>query len=236
MMTKNSTCVCPMTSDQISYGVATPLTITVRALRAQHEGAEMLVQLLLENGEHQEQKSLVITTEQYCDFNIARGPISEEVYEQLEEAAELCRALRSGESLLSYGANSVQALTRKLVGKGYSREVAAAAAERLAGYGLIDEERDMKREVEKCLRRLWGSKRISAHLWSKGYAAETMQELPELLEDIDFSQNCAALIQKHYGTVPTDADEHRRMIASLSRYGYSIAEIREAIRLLREQN
>ena len=225
-----------MTSDQISYGVATPLTITVRALRAQHEGAEMLVQLLLENGEHQEQKSLVITTEQYCDFNIARGPISEEVYEQLEEAAELCRALRSGESLLSYGANSVQALTRKLVGKGYSREVAAAAAERLAGYGLIDEERDMKREVEKCLRRLWGSKRISAHLWSKGYAAETMQELPELLEDIDFSQNCAALIQKHYGTVPTDADEHRRMIASLSRYGYSIAEIREAIRLLREQN
>ena len=121
-----------MTSDQISYGVASPLTITVRALRAQHEGAEMLVQLLLENGEHQEQKSLVITTEQYCEFKLTRGLISEEVYEQLEEAAELCRALRSGESLLSYGANSVQALTRKLIGKGYKREVAAQAAERLA--------------------------------------------------------------------------------------------------------
>lgn len=223
-----------MTAEQISYGIANPLTITVRALRAQHEGAEMLVQLLLENGEHQEQKSLVITTEQYCEFNLTRGPISEEVYEQIEEAAELCRALRSGESLLSYGANSVQALTRKLVGKGYKREVAAAAAERLAGYGLIDEERDMQREVEKCLRKLWGSKRISAHLWSKGYAAETMQGLDDLLEDVDFAQNCATLIQKHYGGVPTDADEHRRMIASLSRYGYSIGEIREAIRILRE--
>ena len=221
-----------MTLEQISYGTATPLTITIRALRAQHEGAEMLVQLLLENGEHQEQKSLVITTEQYCEFNLTRGPISEETYERIEEAAELCRALRSGESLLSYGANSVQALTRKLVGKGYNREVAAQAAERLAGYGLIDEERDMKREVEKCLRKLWGSKRISAHLWSKGYAAETMRGLSELLEDIDFSQNCAALIKKHYGEVPTDADEHRRMIASLSRYGYSIGEIREAIRHL----
>ena len=75
-----------MTSDQISYGVASPLTITVRALRAQHEGAEMLVQLLLENGEHQEQKSLVITTEQYCEFNLARGPITEDVYEKLEQA------------------------------------------------------------------------------------------------------------------------------------------------------
>ncbi len=223
-----------MTAEQISYGVATPLTITVRALRAQHEGAEMLVQLLLENGEHQEQKSLVITTEQYCEFNLTRGAITEEVYERLEEAAELCRALRSGESLLSYGANSVQALTRKLISKGYKREVAAAAAERLAGYGLIDEERDMRREVEKCLRKLWGTKRISAHLWSKGYAAETMQGLAELLADVDFSQNCAALIQKHYGEAPTDADEHRRMIASLSRYGYSIGEIREAIRLLGE--
>ena len=223
-----------MTLENISYGVATPLTITIRALRAQHEGAEMLVQLLLENGDHQEQKSLVITTEQYCNLNLTRGPIDEETYEKIEEAAELCRALRSGESLLSYGANSVQALTRKLVGKGYRRDVAAQAAERLAGYGLIDEERDMQREVEKCLRKLWGSKRISAHLWSKGYAAETMQGLDDLLEDVDFAQNCATLIQKHYGGVPTDADEHRRMIASLSRYGYSIGEIREAIRILRE--
>ena len=44
-----------MTIDQVSFGVANPLRITIRALRAQHEGAEMLVQLLLENGEHQEQ-------------------------------------------------------------------------------------------------------------------------------------------------------------------------------------
>ena len=223
-----------MTIDQVSFGVANPLRITIRALRAQHEGAEMLVQLLLENGEHQEQKSLVITTEQYCEFNLTRGPITEEVYEQIEEAAELCRALRSGESLLSYGANSVQALTRKLISKGYKREVAAEAAERLAGYGLINEDRDMQREVEKCLRKFWGAKRISAHLWTKGYAVETMQVLPQILEDVDFSQNCAQLIKKHYGEVPTDPDEHHRMIASLSRYGYLLGEIREAIRLLRE--
>ena len=72
-----------MTIDQVSFGVANPLTITIRALRAQHEGAEMLVQLLLENGEHQEQKSLVITTEQYCEFNLTRGPIDEETYERI---------------------------------------------------------------------------------------------------------------------------------------------------------
>ena len=99
---------------------------------------------------------------------------------------------------------------------------------------MIDEERDMRREVEKCLRKLWGSKRISAQLWSKGYAQETMQGLPALLSEIDFAENCASLIKKHYGEVPTDADEHRRMVASLSRYGYSIGEIREAIRLINQ--
>lgn len=234
MMTKNSICAFPMTNDHGDLGSASGLTITVRALRAQHEGAEMLVQLLLENGEHQEQKSLVLTTEQYCEFNLTRGPISEETYEKIEEAAALCRALRSGESLLSFGANSVQALTRKLVAKGYRREVAAAAAERLADYGLIDEERDMQREVEKCLRKLWGAKRIQAHLWSRGYASETMRGLADLLEEVDFAKNCAAMIQKHYGEVPTNADEHRRMIASLSRYGYSIGQIREAILQLKK--
>jgi SOS response regulatory protein OraA/RecX len=79
------------------------------------------------------------------------------------------------------------------------------------------------------LRKLWGAKRISAHLWSKGYAQETMHGLADLLSEVDFSENCAMLIKKHYGEVPTDADEHRRMIASLSRYGYSIGEIRKAI-------
>jgi hypothetical protein len=40
------------------------------------------------------------------------------------------------------------------------------------------------------------------------------------------------MIQKHYGEIPTDRDELRRMFASLSRYGYSINEIREAVKTL----
>ena len=34
-----------------------PLTITVKSLRAQHDGAEILVSVLLEDGEHREQKN-----------------------------------------------------------------------------------------------------------------------------------------------------------------------------------
>ena len=49
-----------MTLEQISYGTASPLTITVRALRAQHDGAEMLVQLLLEMGNTKSKKVLLL--------------------------------------------------------------------------------------------------------------------------------------------------------------------------------
>lgn len=205
------------------------LTITVRSLRAQHDGAEILVGVVLENGEHREQKSLLLTVEQYYELKPARGVIDEALYERLEEASALCRAIRCGENLLSYGANSVQMLAQKIARHGYRRETALAAAQKLREMGLIDEERDLQREVEKCLRKLWGSKRIKSHLWSRGFDSEVMSSLNELLAEVDFTNNCAALIRKHYGEIPEERDAQKRMIASLSRYGYSLTEIRDAI-------
>ena len=163
-----------------------------------------------------------------------KGEITEEYYERLEAASQLCAAMRCGENLLSYGANSVQMLTRKLVQRGFSKEQALCAAEKLEEMGLIDEAGDLRREVEKCLRKRWGAKRISTHLWSRGFGADAMAELSEVLEDVDFTANCAAMIRKHYGEPPTDAAEQRRMVASLTRYGYSLGEIKSALLLLRE--
>ena len=214
MMTMISSSALTVTAVTHNFSEAsmsrTPLTITVRSLRSQHEGAEILVGVLLESGGNKEQKNLPLTAEQYYEIKPTKGEISEEMYERLEEASQFCQALRCGEHLLSYGSNSAQTLARKLTQRGYSRE------------------------VEKCLKKLWGAKRISAHLWSKGFAGESMEELPEILEEVDFSANCAALIRKHYCESPEDPDEFRRMTASLARYGYSVGEIKNAIRILHE--
>ena len=201
----------------------------VRSLHAQGDGAEVMLRITLESGERREERQLVLTTEQYCDLKPCRGEISEEYFEALESAAELCAALRSGENLLSFGSNSAQLLTQKLMRRGFSRDVASAAAKRLMQMGLINETADLRREVEKCLRKLWGAKRIASHLWSRGFGSEAMATLPEILESVDFCANCAALIRRHYVGIPTDPDEQRRMIASLSRYGYTITEIRAAM-------
>ena len=232
-----SICVWEMTVEKVTIDTlagfgAAPLRITIRHLRAQNNGTEISVGVLIENGEHCEQKNMTVTTEQYSEWKLCRGEISEETYEMLEEATLFCKALQSGEHLLAYGANTKQMLSRKLTQRGFSREVAERAAERLCEMGLLNEEHDLRREVEKCLHKLWGSKRIMSHLWNRGFASETMKQLPSLLEDVDFSANCVSLIQKHYGGVPSDPDEQKRMIAGLSRYGYSLTEIKNAIRMI----
>ncbi len=212
------------------------MTVTVRGLRAQNDGAEILVQVLLDNGEHREQKSLLLSAEQYYELKPTRGVISEELYDKLEAASRLSHAIRAGENLLSYGSNSEQMLSRKLVQRGYSREVASAAAAKLSEMGLIDEDKDLRREVEKCLSKLWGAKRISAHLWSRGFSGEAIARLPELLEEVDFAENCARLAQKHYGGIPESTEEQRRVFAGLARYGYTLGEIREAREKLKIEN
>ena len=210
------------------------MKITIQRLTSQNAGSEVMVRVLFENGEHREQKNLLLTMEQYCEIKPQKGEITEETYDRLECASEFCRALRCGENLLSYGPNSMQRLAGKIVQRGFSREVASSAARKLAEMGLIDEISDVRREVEKCLKKLWGAKRIKTHLWSRGFASESLVELDDLLAEVDFESNCASLINKHYGGVPTDPNEFRRMTAGLSRYGYSFGEIKAAIKQLQE--
>ncbi len=203
--------------------------ISIVSMRAQNEGAEVAVSLLLENGEHRETQKRVIETAQYCALGLCRGSISADLYEQIEAAAQLWEAVKRGEYLLSFGGNTVRTLTQKLVQRGYTRAVASAAAEQLLGMGAIDEARELENEVNKCLRKLWGMGRIKAHLWTKGFCKEAMAQLEDLTVEVDFCENCAILLQKKYREVPAAPDARRRMIAALSRYGYSMSEIKEAM-------
>ena len=141
-------------------------------------------------------------------------------------------AVRCGENLLAFGPNTGQTLIRKIMRHGFTRTESEEAANILLERGLIREDQDLRREVEKCLRKLWGRRRIRAHLYAKGFADEVLADLPELLGQVDFPEQCSLLIRKQYGEVPTDRAERDRMFASLSRYGYSLDEIRDALRIL----
>ncbi len=205
-----------------------PMKITIRSLQAQNDGSEVVVCVLFESGEHREEQRLPLTVEQYCELKPVKGEIDEEFFERIEAASGLCQAIRCSENLLSYGANTVYTLTQKLTRRGFSREIALEAAKKLQQMGMINEEEYLRREFERCLQKLWGSKRIYAHMWERGFAKETIEGLPMLLETVDFAENCAKLLRKHYSAIPTAPEERRKVVASLGRYGYSLEEIRQA--------
>lgn len=212
---------------------AAPLVITVRDIREQSGGDAVAISVLLAAGTRSEHRTLVIGISDYAVLKPRKGTVTEEEFEALEAAARLFAAMRCGEKLLAYGANTRLMLVRKIMRHGYSREESETAADRLSGFGLIDEEGDLQREVEKCLRKLWGEGRIRNHLYARGFSREAMETLPEVLSEVDFPGNCRRLIEKQYGSLPQSGDEERRMIACLYRYGYRMDDIRSAVRMLR---
>ncbi len=211
------------------------VSVEIVGIRASGSGEELALTVMIRSGEHSETRILSLTTGQYRELKPAKGPVTQARFEQLEQASRMCAALRCGERLLAYGSNSAQLLGQKLRRRGFTQEEARAAAEQLGRMGLIDEESDMRREVEKCLRKLWGAGRIRSHLRSRGFDREVLDALPDILEEIDFAANCAALLRKHYGGWPDDPAQRRRVLAGLYRYGYTPEEIRQAARLLREE-
>ncbi len=211
------------------------VSVEIRSIRAGSGGETLVLTVVMCCGAHSETRELLLTTGQYLEMHPVKGPISQEEFERLEQASRMCAALRCGERLLAYGSNSAQLLEQKLRRRGFTQEEARAAAEQLGRMGLIDEESDMRREVEKCLRKLWGAGRIRSHLRSRGFDREVLDALPDILEEIDFAANCAALLRNHYGGWPDDPAQRRRVLAGLYRYGYTPEEIRQAARLLREE-
>lgn len=212
-----------------------PVSVEIVGMRASGSGEELKLTVEIRSGEHSETKVLCLTTGQYRELKPVIGEISRTCFEQLEQASRLCTALHCGERLLAYGPNTAQTLMQKLRKRGFTREEACAAVAQLGRMGLIDEESDLQREVEKCLKKLWGSGRIRAHIQSRGFDWEVLSALPDILEGIDFTANCVLLLRKHYGRLPDDPAERRRVIAGLYRYGYTTDEIRRADRLLREE-
>lgn len=219
-------------NEPIDMPASKEFTALIESIRAVRDGSEMALLLTISENGKIESRKLVIPTKVYCEKKIQKGAISKQVFDELDDLSQRFFALRCGEKLLAFGPNTEQVLIRKIMRHGFMRSEAEYAAEILRKRGFIREKEDLRREVEKCVRKLWGKRRIQLYLQTKGFADETLADLPKLLEDVDFSEQCANLIEKHYGEVPTDRDERDRMFSSLTRYGYSLDEIRNALRMM----
>lgn len=191
----------------------------------------------LSEGSNLCRESFVISIEAYTRLGIRKGECDRETYDAVEREADVCAATRRGIYILGFGACSEQMLVSKLREKGFSRESATEAVDRITRQGYISEAENAKREAEICAEKLWGESRIKAKLLERRYSREAIDAALFALEDggVDYVANCKALIGKRYRELPTERGEMQKLVAAICRYGYNISQIKTACAELTEE-
>ena len=192
---------------------------------------EIALSIEMREADRSERRRLVIPSALYVELGLTKGECTRELYDTLEREAEIYAAYRRGVSVLGYGDCSKKMLISKLISKGVDRSIATLAVERIEQKGYIAEDASARREAERGAAKLWGESRIRAHLSSRGYSSEAIDDAIFSLEDagVDFEENCVKLVESKCKCIPTDRLALQKLIASISRYGYSLGEVKNAI-------
>lgn len=130
-------------------------------------------------------------------------------------------AIASALRILSFGDNNRAMLRRKLIERGYTEHIADYAVEKMIERGYIRECDQIERlAVGYAKTKLWGKKRITLHLMSKGYEESDIRKVLAKLEeagDIDFEENFNRLVSETAGSHAT-CEELREL---KYKYGYN---------------
>ncbi len=190
----------------------------------------MCVSVRISNGENSEMRELLLLPSQLSELGLSLREISEETFDEISAAAELCAAFRRGLNALGYGAYSKKELVMKLCHKGVTREMATGAADLLEEMGYVNEAEDAARLAERSLRKFWGIRRISSELYAKGYSSDAVDAALSTLEKVDFAALCEEYIRKKYRSLPDSPEGRKKLFSALVRMGYTSSEIKEAFR------
>lgn len=205
------------------------MTIDLLHITATNGGSIIQLEFSFSEGDFSERRVLKLLDWQYIDLRPQKGEITPGFYDELEAASAVCDAYTAALNILSFGANTAYTLKQKLRRRGFADSVSTEVVASLASKGYINENREIEREVERCLRKKWGMRRIMAQLYSKGYDDEAMAQIDDELSEYDFADACYDLLLSKYDELPSDPNDVRKIIASLVRYGYTMSEIKEAI-------
>ena len=125
-------------------------------------------------------------------------------------------------------------LLKKLTEKGYAEETAAAAVDRLAELGFVDDARYAPIVVRHSAAKGYGARRVQAELQRRGIPKElwdaAMKEMPAQDESVD-----KLLRSRMRGAESTDRAALKRAADALLRRGYAWDEINAAVERYRAE-
>lgn len=207
------------------------MTVSVLSAVARGED-EILVTLEIREGENFQREKYLLSSKLFADLGIKLGICDGAVFDAVCHASKVYAAEKRGLNILGFGSCSEKALYLKLVSRGFAKDIAAEAVEHISALGYMNSDGDALREAQRCVSKHWGLRRIAAHLRSKGYPDESVKNAIYTLEDegVDFSELCLERLRTTYTELPSDREELRKIVAALSRYGFSTSEIRDAMK------
>ena len=215
------------------------MNILLYAVNPISGGEETELCFELSDGEHIEKKKLIITAEMFFELGFPHFPcgkveISCGKLDEIEYLAEKTAAIKRGLYILSFADNTKKSLVKKLIMKGFSKEIAADAADHLEKTGYINETEAAKTlSHDMAQKKLYGPRRISAALYEKGFSRNAVESAMKELDE-DFHIICGKRIEAMGGKeIFADKAKKQKAVASLMRYGFSYDDIREGLRLLK---
>lgn len=171
----------------------------------------------------------LVDTETLLSFSVRVGQeLSEEEFSRIKTASDTRRAYEKALYLLEYRAHARGELVAKLC-RTYPREIADAAADRVAELGLLDDRAFAHDFAEELIcRKNFSPRRAAMELRRRGLSPEITEEAVSAVP-ADAEEQIRTAIRKKYGTPPTDPRGLARMNAYLARMGFSYADIRHVL-------
>ncbi len=208
---------------------------TVKDIRRQGDGTYN-VSVEVGNGYGCELMEFVLLDAFFEEVMPDIGETDEETIGLLELLSEATEAYRSACASFAYSPCSHMALRKKLLSKRFSAVASDRAIEVIRDHGFINEGQIALRRAELMAEKLWGKTRIIAKLREELFEDSALEDAAEYLSTVDFSENCARVIEKKYPILPVERKEREKMYAALSRIGFSSSDIREALKTVQERS
>ncbi len=217
------------------------MTVTVYNIRAVADGSEAEISMEIQSGENRQVIKGTVSAMMLSELGFASriGTIFEidrMTCEAVIRCIKLQTAIKKGMSLLAFARNTKRGLKQKLIRKGCPAELAEEAVDFLADHGYIRENDDAILFAENLAeKKLYGRSRIKKELFVKGFAPDVISETMDSLE-ADFAEICAKRI-KMMGNLAVFAEKESKSkaMASLMRYGFSYADVKDALELLQDE-
>ncbi len=147
------------------------------------------------------------------------------------ERPEIRRAREKALILLSYSDYTEKRMREKLTASGFSQTVVDEVMIYLTERRYINEPVFLRSFCEYCVtKKLYGKRKLLAEIKEKGFDRTCVEdELESILLDFDFVEICKKQIEKAKRVDLGDKVSREKLIASLTRKGFSLSEIKAAL-------